>query len=333
VKVFVLGSVYPDSFAKNVVVTLRNMGHTVSYPLTVSMNLRSISRMKLLRIVSYVYPPFEERSQHRAIQQIIDEKPDIVIQAGMQEVIPAVWSDMKKRTGAMLVAWFPDCVANFGRQYVFASPFDAYFTKEPYLAEILRNKLCKRAFILPEACNPMWHHRVSLTEAEKKQYGCDLTLAGNMHYYRALILEQLMDFDIKMWGVNCPRWLCSPAVNCYQNHHVAECEKAKAFNAAKIVLNAMHYAEIQGVNCRTFEAAGCGAFQIVDHKPALAGYFKPDEEIVTFQTIPELREKVRYYLDHGRERQEIADRAYRRAHSEHTYEVRLKEMFDICQRL
>ena len=91
----------------------------------------------------------------------------------------------------------------------------------------------------------------------------------------------------------------------------------------------MHYGEIQGVNCRLFEAAGCGAFQIADWKPGLAELFEPEREIVTFRTRDELKEKVDYYLAHAEERREIADRAYRRAHREHTYEIRLRKMFDV----
>jgi spore maturation protein CgeB len=91
----------------------------------------------------------------------------------------------------------------------------------------------------------------------------------------------------------------------------------------------MHYGEIEGVNCRLFEVAGCGAFQIADWKPALPDLFEPEHEIVTFHTRRELKEKVDYYLAHPEERQEIAGRAYARAHREHTYEVRLNAMFEI----
>ena len=43
----------------------------------------------------------------------------------------------------------------------------------------------------------------------------------------------------------------------------------------------------------------------------------------------ELKERVDYYLAHPEERREIADRAYVWAHREHTYELRLREMFGV----
>jgi spore maturation protein CgeB len=91
----------------------------------------------------------------------------------------------------------------------------------------------------------------------------------------------------------------------------------------------MFYAEIEGLNCTLFEAAGCGAFQIADWKPSLPELFEPEREVVTFRTRQELKERVDYYLAHPEERQEIADRAYARAHREHTYEARFNKMFEI----
>ena len=145
----------------------------------------------------------------------------------------------------------------------------------------------------------------------------------------ARLLEMFGDYDLKIWGSGYPFWLNSPLRKCYPNVYVAELEKSKAFNAAKIVLNTMHFAEIEGVNCRLFEAAGCGAFQIAEWKPGLAELFEPEREVVTFRSREELREKVDYYLAHPEERQVISDRAYIRAHREHTYEIRLKQMLQI----
>ncbi len=110
------------------------------------------------------------------------------------------------------------------------------------------------------------------------------------------VMECLEGYNLKLWGPPWPFWLNSPLSRYYTGSEVHELEKAKAFNAAKIVVNTMHYGEIEGVNCRTFEAAGCGAFQIADWKPTLPDLFVPDQEIVTFTSREELKDKVDYYL-------------------------------------
>jgi spore maturation protein CgeB len=220
-------------------------------------------------------------------------------------------------------------MVNLGRQYLMASDLDAWFFKDPYMVRVFRDKLDLNAFYLPEACNSLWHRRVELSAEDQRKYGCDLVTASNMYYYRAKSLEAFLNYNMKIWGTSYPAWLSSPLRAVYQDEYVAEEEKARAFNAARIVLNTMHYGEIDGVNCRLFEAAGCGAFQIADWKPALPDLFEPEKEIVTFRTQQDLKEKVEYYLVHPEERREIADRAYARAHREHTYEQRLEKMFEI----
>lgn len=242
---------------------------------------------------------------------------------------PQVVGKLREECGAKVAGWFTDPITNLHRQYLLASPFDALFLKEPFLVRTLKEKLGLNAHYLPEACNPQWHEHTVLTSAESATYGCDVAAVGTFHYYRARMLEEFEGYDLKIWGSNCPPWISSPIKDCYTHRYVAEEEKAKAYVSAKVLINTMFYGEIEGVNCTLFEAAGCGAFQIADWKPSLPELFEPEREVVTFRTRQELKAKVNYYLAHPAERREIADRAYARAHSEHTYARRLEKMLEI----
>lgn len=242
---------------------------------------------------------------------------------------PQAVAKLKDECGAQIACWFPYAISNLYRQYLLASPFDALFLKEPFMVRTFREKLGLNAHYLPEACNPLWHKRIAVSNAERTAYSCDVAAVGSFHYYRARMLEGLEVYDLKIWGGNCPPWIGSPIKGCYTHYYVAAEEKAKAYPSAKILVNTVHYCEIEGVNCTLFEAAGCGAFQIADWKPSLPELFEPEREVVTFRTHQELKAKVDYYLAHPAERQEIADRAYARAHREHTYEKRLEKMFEI----
>ena len=328
-KILVFGQIYPDSFAKNILVTLRAMGHEarpIANPLLEFGD--SISLMKLAIYAKRVVPQVEEWTYRGLLREAREFRPDLVLIAGEQPP-PAVVRKMKEHVNAPVVQWFMDALSNLGRQYILAADYDAYFFKDAYVVRFFRQKLMKRSYLLDEACNPMWHRRVDLTEEEQARYKCELTVAANLYWYRALMLEPFLDYDLKVWGNYIPRWLESPVRDRYQNHYVAEHEKAKALNAAKIVMNTMHYAEIEGFNARLFETAGCGAFQIIDWRADLQRCFEPEQEVVTFQTMEDLKEKVRYYLEHEKERREIADRAYWRAHREHTYEHRLKRLLKL----
>ena len=104
--------------------------------------------------------------------------------------------------------------------------------------------------------------------------------------------------------------------------------RALAFLGAKIVVNNLHFGEIWGLNVRAFEAAGIGAFQMIDWRSGLDQLFEDGKEIVSFRNMDDLRDKVDYWLNHPQERLEIANAGKRRAHAEHTYHLRLSLLLD-----
>jgi spore maturation protein CgeB len=331
-RILVTGSQYPDSFAKNIADTLKSMGHAVLAVEGTSMHRHLIlGSIRTFSILERAFPSIERIYQRGVVRAIKAFQPDLVV-ITYCNYAPQIIREMRHASPAKLVGWYPDALSNLGRQYLLVSDLDAWFFKDRYMVETFRAKLGLNAHYLPEACHPVWHRRVQLTEADRRKYGCDLCTASNMYYYRARILEIFDGYDLKIWGSSYPRWLVSPLRAHYPGIYVAEREKAKAFNAAKIVLNIMHYAEIEGVNQRLFEATGCGAFLITGWNPALPELFEPEEEVVTFRSRRELKEKVDYYLAHPEERQEIAERGYARAHREHTYEERLRRMLEIAFR-
>ena len=332
-RILVIGDYFPDSFADNIIITLKNMGHEVCWaPANPFANTdKAYSRI----IASYalkIFPKLESVMSAKLIDTATHFNPDLVIST-QSGVAPETIAKMKNKTGAIIVCWYTDSVANLVRQYILAAPYDALFCKDMYMVELFRKKLNKNTFYLPEACNPLWHNTTTLNEDEEKYYGCDISVAGNMYYYRAMILEELMEHELKIWGPMFPRWLNSETRKAFQGRYIAKHEKAKAFIGAKINLNTVHYTEVSGLNCRAFEIAGCGGFQIVDYKSALNELFEIGKEIVTFDTIGELKDKVAYYLEHDNERREIAGKGYLRAHKDHTYEKRLVTVLEVVSNL
>ena len=324
-KIVVTGPQFPDSFARNISVTLEQMGHRV-IDASISRAYHHQNRLASLfwRYLPLVVPSVEQAAYRKLVRCVARHQPDLVLLT--QAVPPEVIDGLHRASAAKVVCWFTDAIVNFYRSYVVAGAYDALFLKEPAIVPVLREKLGLNAFYLPEACNPAWHRPVLIPDTEKSLYACDLASLGSLHYYRARMLEPFLAYDMKIWGNNCPAWLASPTRTRYQRVYVAEQAKAKAVCAAKIVLNTMHYTEIDGVNCTLFEVSGCGGFQIADWKPSLPELYEPESEIVTFKSRAELKDKVDYYLAHPGERAEIAARAARRAHQQHTYAHRLAEL-------
>lgn len=98
---------------------------------------------------------------------------------------------------------------------------------------------------------------------------------------------------------------------------------------SKIVFNNFHFAEVESVNAKFFEIAGIGAFQICDYKKSISEYTKIPSEKFTFNSIGEAISLIKYYLDHPKERHALSMEQYLYFLDNHTYEHRLKYIFNV----
>lgn len=230
--------------------------------------------------------------------------------------------------GAPLVLWYPDPVWSFRRHMFLNAPYDMLFFKDPYLVHMIRSKLGKRVFYMPECYSPE-SLDPSMADADDPTWATDLCIAGNLYAYRVALFSELTDHEMKIWGLPAPPWLrtgdLTPKL---QNRYVAHADKVRAFRGAKIVLNTLNPSEIWGTNVRTFEACGAGAFQIVDWRPGLGQLFEIGTEIEIFTDIADLRLKLDYYVAASEDRAHIAEAGHARALRDHTYRLRLGQLLD-----
>jgi spore maturation protein CgeB len=94
----------------------------------------------------------------------------------------------------------------------------------------------------------------------------------------------------------------------------------------KSVLNVFKKKQIKG---RIFEILGCRGFLLTDYADDCENYYREGKEIVYYKNLPDLIEKIKYYLQADKEREEIARAGYQRTMREHTFENRFKEIFKI----
>jgi spore maturation protein CgeB len=232
---------------------------------------------------------------------------------------------LKDATGGLVAMWFPDHIARFGRAYFLNADYDALFFKDPYIVWSLQRNLDRPIYYLPECFNPARHRLDVLSDEDRRVFGCEIATAGNLHSYRAACFARLGDYDVKLWGNPPPLWLKDESLMTMVRHrYVVNEDKARAFLAAKIVVNNLQPSEIWGLNARAFEAAGIGAFQLVDWVPGLAQLFEDGVEIVSFRSYEDLIEKVDHYLENQAEREAIARQGRERALRDHTFEIRLR---------
>jgi spore maturation protein CgeB len=101
---------------------------------------------------------------------------------------------------------------------------------------------------------------------------------------------------------------------------------------SKITLN--HHGDVAPYanNMRLFEATGMGTLLITDWKLNLTEMFEPGREVVTYHTFEECAERIVYYLEHEKERDEIAKAGQQRTLREHTYYHRVQELVDLVRK-
>ena len=330
--VLIIGKFYADAFALHIAETLEAMGHeVVRFESGVKYKTKgSVLSKRWTQVKSTVYElakqfQIAQRSETRQLLSVAGRQAIDLTIVCHDFLRPAQMRSLKNETRSPVVLWFPDHIANFQRSFFLNAEYDALFFKDPYIVHRLNQTLSTRIYYLPECCNPRYHKTCELSPRDWEIYGCEIATAGNLYPYRGAFFSQLNGYEIKIWGSLPPLWMDVSLIEpMLQKKYVANEEKSKAFRAAKIVVNNIQPAEVWGINARAFEIAGAGGFQLIDWRPGIEQLFREDEELVTFSSMKDLKNKIEYYLPREDERRKIAWRAQGRAHLEHTYEKRME---------
>ena len=102
----------------------------------------------------------------------------------------------------------------------------------------------------------------------------------------------------------------------------------KIFKCSKINLNMTLRSIKSGIPQRAFDIMGCGGFLLSNYQPELAEYFIPGEDLVLYDSVDDLIQKIDYYLSHEEERLQIAKNGYEKVKRYHTYDTRLTEILN-----
>lgn len=329
-KILFVGAASPgdmdgDTMEAHVVDGLEGLGANVRYFPFTARRLRRVNRLMELAMTDFGW--ITSLPVERALlREVREYSPILVLLLLGNYIPPATIEKIRGVTAAPIACWCQDHMGTMGRQYLIGAKFDYIFTKDPVMLDLLkRYTRIRQVHYLPEACNPKVHRPAELTSDDRSRYECDVATAATLYYYRAEILESLLDFDLRIWGA-VPRYYRGPLRKRAAGRSLYTREKAACFGAARIVINTLFPMEMGGLNARAFEVAGCGGFQLISHSDAVARYFEPGREIETFRDLDELRDKVKFYLANEERRREIAAAGQRRAHADHTYERRLKQL-------
>ena len=100
------------------------------------------------------------------------------------------------------------------------------------------------------------------------------------------------------------------------------------FGDSGVVMHGIVPGRSRQIKARVFEVPGAGGFLMTEYAEGLDRFYRIGDEISAYDGIPDLAEKIRYFIEHPEERDRIAMAGYIRTRDEHTYEIRFGKLLD-----
>ncbi len=271
------------------------------------------------------------------LSSVFNDTPDLIIFMAQSPANERTLLKLKSM-GVKTAYWFVEDFKTLTYWTSIAKNVDYFFTiqKDGFFEE-LKNIGANNYHYLPLACLPGFHNKIKETnEEDAKKYGSDVSFAGAGYYNRKNVFAQLIDFNFKIWGNDWHTGLPLSLFIQDGGKRFTEEEAVKIYNYSKININlhsSMWHWDINPagdfLNPRVYEILGCGGFQLVDKRKYMEGVFEDGKDLVVFESIDDLRRKIKYYLSNEEERDAIAEHGCETVRKNHTYERRVNEMMSI----
>lgn len=153
------------------------------------------------------------------------------------------------------------------------------------------------------------------------------------HLRRVELLEQLArSVDITFYGYGVDSIDRNSPICPLHRGDAWGLDMYRTLARSRITINVhIDTAENNANNMRLYEATGCGAMLLTDMKDNLHELFKVGKEIVTYESVNDAIDKIRYYSTHPDEVAAIAHAGQVRTLTDHTYARRMAELACLLQ--
>lgn len=305
------------------------------------------------------FPPDEiaikygkERMNQKLLESVFEEELDIVFFVIQKETIKKeVIKEITQKSGAITLNWFTDDHWQFNKYSKYWAFYFNWVTTTDAEAVKKYHKIGYKNVIKTQwACNHFIYKPLNLPRTY------DVTFIGAAHGNRKKLIKKIKEegIDIKCWGAGWPEGRISQEdmlrifsqskinINFTKSSGVIWKELASIFlhrdyNRSIRINNPKYWIDnfrsvppsiwSKQIKGRNFEIPGCGGFLLTEYVNHLEDYYKIGEEIDCFKNITELIKKIKYYLEHNEERENMAKAGYERTIREHTFEKRFNEIF------
>ena len=167
-------------------------------------------------------------------------------------------------------------------------------------------------------------------EAERQH---PVSFVGSIHPDRVhrggvQLLERLCsDVGLEVWGPIHAKLAQSSPIRSRHRGQAWGMDMYRVLAQSRIAVNRHgDFAGGYAANMRMFEATGVGALLLTESATNLPDFFEPGREVVAYDGVDDLVDKIRHFLEHDDERRRIAAAGQRRTLTEHTYGHRIRQL-------
>jgi spore maturation protein CgeB len=279
--------------------------------------------------------PYREQGRERMCELLLDfvrrERPELtIVPLFTDEFLPEALDELASYTTTVAYLMDDNWRMDFAEQWV--TRFHYFTTPHTWTERRWRERGFGNVILSPFAYDDSTYQKKEL----EKIY--PVSFVGGFHPYRAWLIKRLRTagIEVAVWG------------NAWPQGVLPQSRMIEVFNQSKINLNltdsvswdlryllSSHWAvrnlrasrkRGEQTKGRNFEIPGCGGFQLSYYAEDLEKHFRISDEVAIYHDEDDLLEKVRYYLRHDDEREEIAQAGHARAASEHTFAHRFQDL-------
>ena len=259
-------------------------------------------------------------------KQIKRIRPDVLYMQDLSFCPPAFLSNIKKHI-KILVGQIACPLPPLD----YLKPYNLILTSFPHYVNRFRDMGIKSEYFKIAFDSSV----LSKVEMPERKYAC--TFVGGIspaHKKGTELLEALAEnVEIAFFGYGAGSLSQESPIIPRHYGKVWGLDMYKVLLQSKITINRhIDVAENYANNMRLYEATGCGALLITDHKDNLNDLFEINSEVLAYRNINELVDLIKYYSAHEKERYDIASSGQRRTLNEHTYFNRMKELIRIIKK-
>jgi glycosyltransferase involved in cell wall biosynthesis len=284
--------------------------------------------------VDYLYPDECGNLQESALELVIEGNYDAIFHVAFNEHLdfPESAAKLALKKDIPVIQWDCDSSWRFGSWILPRKDRVSHFITTHSCTVDAYKQNGMNVIRSQWAGSPNYKLKRDLNQYDYAKY--DVSFIGQKHgqmpngkFFRAEVIDAIMaaGINVDLFG---NYW------DGYENWHgylTDFHDMIRAFDESRICLNLSnpwHHGTMPQIKGRHFEIPQVGRLQICTPADDLHNYFEDDKEIVIANSVEEIIEKLRFYLENPEKRRAIANAGHNRMLAEHQWHHRFEQIFN-----